>query len=427
MKVMNIALLGFGTVGTGVYNSIKMNSEKIKKELGLEINIKKILVSNTSKKREFEDSSLFTDNLDEIINDDEINIVVEVMGGIDFAKKAILSAFEKRKHVVSANKDLIAVNAKLLYEKAFENNCFFMYEASVCGGIPIIRIINNHLFSEKISEVMGIVNGTTNFILTKMYQKYGLTYETVLSEAKELGYAEADPTADVEGYDAARKIAILSSLCFDTYVGFDDVYVEGITKITPEDVKYAKKFGYNIKLLGISKEHEYGIQAHVYPAFIPHSYQISKVSDAYNAVYLKSNALGSSMYYGKGAGSLPTASAVLSDIVNIIRNINQDIKVEKIDRNFKIKNILSIDEISTKYYIRLSIKSGENIISKITSVFDKLSIKTVEMLVENIEQDLYTVVIITEKTKEIKFKQCIEQIKSIDNNLKIENIIRIED
>ena len=406
MKTVNIALLGFGTVGSGVYEAIRQNNDKYEKTLGLRLEIKKILVSNISKKRDI-DTALLTDNIDEAITDD-IDIVIEVMGGIDFAKKCILTAFSKGKSVVSANKDLIANFGKELYEAADKNKVFFMYEASVCGGIPILRTINEHLSSEQISEVTGIVNGTTNFILTKMYQKYGLTFDTVLSEAQELGYAEADPTADVEGLDAARKVAILASLCFSAYVSFDDVYTEGITKISPEDVKYAKKFDYNIKLLGISKEHQDGIQAHVYPAFIPNTYQISKVNDAYNAVYLKSNILGSSMYYGAGAGSLPTASAVMSDVIDIIK-----------------KQISG--EISCKYYVRFTASTGGGGVSKISSEFAKSNINTLDILTQLRNDGKYTIVVITEKAREKNFRDCIEQIKKNCNDINVENIIRIEE
>ena len=426
MNTFNIALLGFGTVGRGLYEAIQINKDRFASELNAQLNIKKILVSDISKKRaEHIASNLFTDKFDDVLSDD-IDIVVEVIGSIDTAKKYILSAFSKSKHVVSANKDLIAVSAKQLYEEAYKNKCFFMYEAAVCGGIPILRTINSHFLGEKIEELIGIVNGTTNFILTKMYQNHGLSYESVLSEAQDLGYAEADPTSDVEGYDSARKIAILSSLCFSSYLRLEDVYTEGITKITTDDIKYAKKFGYNIKLLGISKENKEGIQAHVYPAFISNDSQISKVSDAYNAIYLKSNLLGSSMYYGKGAGDLPTASAVLSDIVNIIKNINLSVEVEKIDKNFKRKNILSIDEIYTKYYLRISAKSDLNVINEILSIFDDMNINVSEKLSEKIEDDKYNIVILTEKTQEKHLKNSIEKLKQIDD-LKIDNIIRIED
>jgi homoserine dehydrogenase len=425
MKNINIALLGFGTVGRGVFDAINMNNDKYIKQLGVKFNINKILVSDINKKRDI-DTNLFTNSIDEAITD-EIDIVIEVMGGIDFAKKCILKAFENGKSVVSANKDLIANHSKELYESAYKNKVFFMYEASVCGGIPIIRTIEEHLSSEQITEVTGIVNGTTNFILTKMYQKYGLTYETVLSEAQELGYAEADPTADVEGLDAARKIAILSSLCFSAYVEFKDVYTEGITKISTEDIKYAKKFDYNIKLLGISKEHEDGIEAHVYPAFIPNSYQLSKVNDAFNAVYIKSNVLGSSMYYGAGAGSLPTASAVMSDVVDITKKILKGEKVTKIDQYFTTKKILSIEDISSKYYIRMLSNSGNNTVSKVTSTFEKYDIKTLEIITEQRNDDKYNIVIITEKTNEKLFRNCIDNLKNIGNSLVIENIIRIEE
>ena len=425
MKTVNIALLGFGTVGSGVYEAIRQNNDKYEKTLGLRLEIKKILVSNISKKRDI-DTALLTDNIDEAITDD-IDIVIEVMGGIDFAKKCILTAFSKGKSVVSANKDLIANFGKELYEAADKNKAFFMYEASVCGGIPILRTINEHLSSEQISEVTGIVNGTTNFILTKMYQKYGLTFDTVLSEAQELGYAEADPTADVEGLDAARKVAILASLCFSAYVTFDDVYTEGITKISPEDVKYAKKFDYNIKLLGISKEHQDGIQAHVYPAFIPNTYQISKVNDAYNAVYLKSNILGSSMYYGAGAGSLPTASAVMSDVIDIIKKQISGEKPKKIDEFFENKKILSIDEISCKYYVRFTASTGGGGVSKISSEFAKSNINTLDILTQLRNDGKYTIVVITEKAREKNFRDCIEQIKKSCNDINVENIIRIEE
>jgi len=326
--------------------------------------------------------------------------------------------------------DMITDNAGLdtnSKKAADKNKVFFMYEASVCGGIPILRTIKEHLSGEQISEVTGIVNGTTNFILTKMYQKYGLTFDTVLSEAQELGYAEADPTADVEGLDAARKVAILASLCFSSYVTFDDVYSEGISKISPEDVKYAKKFDYNIKLLGISKEHQDGIEAHVYPAFIPNTYQISKVNDAYNAVYLKSNILGSSMYYGAGAGSLPTASAVMSDVIDIIKKQISGEKPKKIDEFFEKKKILSIDEISCKYYVRFTASTGGGGVSKISGEFAKSNINTLDILTQLRNDGRYTIVIITEKAKEKNFRQCIEQIKKNCDDINVENIIRIEE
>ena len=425
MRTINIALLGFGTVGSGVYNAIKSNEETLKKELNANLIIKKILVSDKTKKRaEDINPNIFTDNFTDVITDD-IDLVVEVMGSMDFAKKCILTAFERGKHVVSANKDLIATYGQELYKAAYENNCFFMYEASVCGGIPILRVINNHLFGEKIEKITGIMNGTTNYILSKMYQE-GLEYKDVLSEAQRLGYAEADPTSDVEGYDSARKVAILSSLCFNTYVTFKDVYTEGITNITKQDISYAKKMGYNIKLLGVSKENDGKIEAYVYSAFIPNTCQISNVKDAYNAVYLKSNLLGESMYYAKGAGSLPTASAVLSDIVNIVKNMSLNLPVERLDRNFEKKEILSIDEIFTKYYLRISLKSNIDISLEILSIFENMGIGIVKSIKEDI-QDNNTIIVITEKVKESKIKKCIESLKNLNKNLEIGNMIRIED
>ena len=321
-KVIRAALLGLGTVGTGVYKVLKSQKEEMIPKLGSEIEISKVLVRNLEKAAsKVEDPKILTNNWDDIVNDPEIDIVIELIGGIEPARTYILSALNAGKHVVSANKDLIAVHGKELLDAAEAHHVDFLFEAAVAGGIPIIRPLKECLAGNHMAEVMGIVNGTTNFILTKMTQD-GMEFKDALGLATELGYAEADPTADIEGLDAGRKVAILSSVAFNSRVVFDDVYTEGITKITSKDIKYAKEMGCDIKLLGMAKNTEDGIEAYVCPMLIPSNHPLASVNDSYNAVFVNGDAVENAMFYGRGAGELPTASAVVGDLFDIARNIS---------------------------------------------------------------------------------------------------------
>ena len=286
-NVIKAALLGFGTVGTGVYKVLKNQEKEMSAKIGCKVEIKKILVRNIEKAAaKIEDASLLTSQWDEIINDPEIEIVIELMGGINTAKEYILSALKAGKHVVSANKDLIAVHGHELLDAAHESKVDFLFEAAVAGGIPIIRPLKQCLAGNHMTEVMGIVNGTTNFILTKMTQE-GMEFKDALALATELGYAEADPTADIEGLDAGRKVAIMASIAFHSRVTFDDVYTEGITKITAKDVEYAEEFGDVIKLLGVVHNTEEGIEVAVHPMMIPKEHPLASVRDSFNAFQLK--------------------------------------------------------------------------------------------------------------------------------------------
>ncbi|MBO6204367.1 MAG: homoserine dehydrogenase, partial [Selenomonas sp.] len=299
-KVIKIGLLGAGTVGSGVIKVLEMNRQQITERVGAELMIKKVLVRDCSKVRPFLEGYQVTDNIEDILNDDEIEIVVELMGGLNPAKDYMLRAMEAGKNVVTANKDVVAQFGKEMFAKAEEKDVDFLFEASVGGGIPIITPLKQCLTANQITEIMGIVNGTTNYMLTKMTE-CGSDYDSVLKEAQEKGYAEANPSADVDGLDAARKAAILASLAFNTRVELKDVSVEGITKITPDDIEYAKNLGYVIKLLAVGKEtKEHGVDVRVHPVFLPKEHPLASVNGVFNAIFVKGNAIGDAMFYGQG-------------------------------------------------------------------------------------------------------------------------------
>lgn len=299
MEDIKIAILGAGTVGTGVYKLMNRQKDEMIHKIGRNMSIAKILVRNKNKEREGIDSSLLTDDFKDILNDESISIVVEVMGGIEPAKTYIAEALKRGKNIVTANKDLMASNGHELMELAKENKCDILFEAAVAGAIPIIRPLKQCLAGNYISEIMGIVNGTTNFILTKMTRE-GMEFCDALKMAQELGYAESDPTADIEGYDAGRKIAIMASIAFNTRVTFEDVYTEGITKITAKDIKYAKDMDCDIKLLGVARNTETGIEVKVHPMLIPSSHPLASVNDSFNAVFVHGDAVDDAMFMEGG-------------------------------------------------------------------------------------------------------------------------------
>ena len=314
IPTIKAALLGAGTVGGGVYKLVQRQKDELPYKAGANVEISRILVRNTSKHREGIPDELLTDDWKSIVNDPEIKIVIELMGGIEPARTYLLEAMRAGKQVITANKDLLAEYGDELMEAVTENHCDMLYEASVGGGIPIIHPLKQCLEGNDLTEVMGIVNGTTNYILSKMTGE-GMDYAEALAQATELGYAEADPTADVEGYDAGRKIAIMASIAFHTRVKFEDVYTEGITKITAADIRYAGEFGYVIKLLGVAREQEDGVEVRVHPMLIPATHPLATVNDAFNAVFVHGDAVDDAMFMGRGAGEFPTASAVMGDLI----------------------------------------------------------------------------------------------------------------
>ncbi|MEB5792038.1 homoserine dehydrogenase [Staphylococcus hominis] len=317
MKELNVALLGLGTVGSGVVKIIEENRQQIKDTLNKDIVIKHILVRDTTKKRPINISQYhLTENINEILNDDDIDIVIEVMGGIEPTVDWLRESLKRKKHVITANKDLLAVHLELLENLAEQQGVALKFEASVAGGIPIVNAINNGLNANNISKFMGILNGTSNFILSKMTREQ-TSFEDALAEAQRLGFAEADPTDDVEGIDAARKVVITSYLSFNQVIKLNDVKVKGISKTTLSDINVADKLGYKIKLIGKSTYHHREVNASVEPTLIHKSHQLAAVENEYNAIYVIGDAVGDTMFYGKGAGSLATGSAVVSDLLNV--------------------------------------------------------------------------------------------------------------
>lgn len=425
-KQINIGLLGFGTVGSGVIKVLLENMHDIRQKVGREIVVSKVLVRDMNKKREIPDRCVLTDNVDEILNDKCIDIVVEVMGGEHPAKEYMLRALESGKNVVTANKDVVAKYGKEMFEQAEKHNVDFMFEASVGGGIPIITPLKQCLTANKITDVMGIVNGTTNYMLTKMTNEK-LDYNTVLEEAQMKGYAEADPTADVGGLDAARKIAILSSISFNTRIHLDDVYVEGITAITPEDIEYARELGYVIKLLAVAKAvPDYGIDVRVHPAFIPNGHPLASVNDVFNAIFVKGNAVGETMFYGRGAGEKPTASAVIADIIDIARNIVHETSGKIRCTCFEHKAICPVEKSVSAYYVRLLVEDEPGVLATIAGVFGNNKVSLNSVIQKRRVNGRAEIVLITHEVAEEHIAKASETIKKLKEVTEIRNIIRVE-
>ena len=349
---MNIAILGYGTVGSGVAEVINTNKESIDKRAGHEINIKHVLDLRKFPGDPVEE--ILTDDFDKIINDEEVDIIVEVMGGLEPAYSFVKQALNKGKSVVTSNKELVAKHGASLLQLAKENSVNFLFEASVGGGIPIIRPLNESLTADEIYEITGILNGTTNFILTKMEQE-GRPFEDVLKEAQDLGYAEQNPEADVEGHDSCRKMAILSSLAFGRQVNFEEIPTQGITRVTKEDMDYASKMGYTIKLLGTCKKKGQEIFASVSPVMIPVKHPLAPVQDVFNAILIKGNVIGEVMFYGRGAGKLPTASAVVADIVEASKHKGINIISHW---SKEIVQMMDPKDVPASYFVRVQQKDG---------------------------------------------------------------------
>ena len=426
-KTINIALLGLGTVGQGIVNVLKENNHEISQKVGFPINIKTVLVRNIEKAKAFDASLNLTTDFSDIINDAEINIVVEVMGGENPARQYMLQALQAKKHVITANKDVVALHGREMFEAATAHKVDFMFEANVDRGIPIIRPLKQCLTANKITEVMGIVNGTTNYMLTKMSNE-GMDYTQVLKEAQEKGYAESDPTADVGGLDAARKLAILSSIAFNTKVSLNDVYVEGITKITPDDIKYAKELGYVVKLLAIAKDNvDNGIEVRVHPAFISNKHPLSSVNDVFNAIYINGNAVGEAMFYGRGAGSLPTASAVVADVIDVARNIVHDMSGRILCTCFEDKKIASIDESISSYYIRLLVKDEPGVLALIAGAFGDQKVSLGSVIQKQKLNNQAELVLLTGAISDVNIQKALTNIKSLNVVTEVYNVIRVEE
>lgn len=401
--MIQVAVLGYGTVGSGVVEVIEKNKEEINKKAGEELHIKYILDLRDFPGDPYEDKVVH--DVNQILNDPEVNIICETMGGVrpayDFSKQALL----RGKSVCTSNKELVAAHGPELIRLAKENNCNYLFEASVGGGIPIIRPINYSLTAEKIDSITGILNGTTNYILSKMAAE-GADFKDVLKEAQEKGYAERNPEADVEGYDACRKIAILSSLMTGKNVNFEEIYTEGITQITAADFVYAKALGRSIKLLATSRESDEGFYAMVAPFMIPAEHPLYSVNDVFNAVFVHGNMLGDSMYYGRGAGKLPTASAVVSDVVDCARHIGKTIMCFWDAENMKLTDI---DNIRHRFFVRTKAEFEQ----KAIDIFGLTRVVVADVA------DEYAFV--TEVMTEKEFNEKAEKLGCVLNRIRIED------
>ena len=427
MKEINLALLGFGTVGSGVAVTIRENSRIIEEQLGCKLVIKHVLVRNINK---YKNNNLLkgihlTDSFNDIIEDQSLDIIIEVMGGISPAKEYIFSALKKRISVVSANKDLVSLHGPEIIHMAIEKHVNFSCEASVGGGIPILMPLHQSLATNRIDSIVGILNGTTNYILTQMMET-GQSYDEALKEAQAEGFAEADPTNDVCGFDAARKLAILSSIGFRANVTFEDVIVEGITKISPNDIKYAKEMGYTIKLLTVALRHDNGISLNVYPAFVPRNHPMASVQGSYNAIYVTGNIVDDVMFYGRGAGSLPTASAVMGDVINTAQHIlNGTAGTGMIMTDIKRIPFYSSGKLKNLYYFRLIVEDITGVLAQIASVFSDNDVSIKEVVQKRKTEGAAELVIVTENTMRQNILRVEKSLKVLPCMRKVANIIRV--
>jgi homoserine dehydrogenase len=427
MKPVKVGLLGMGTVGTGVIRIVEGYQEDLQKQVGSPIQIEKVLVQDRSKVRRFDiDANKLTENAWDIIDDPQIDVVVEVMGGIEATKGYILAALERGKHIVTANKDLMALHGTEILSKAAEKGCDVYYEASVAGGIPIIRTLIEGFSSDRITKIMGIVNGTTNYILTKMSQE-GASYADVLKEAQQLGYAESDPTSDVEGLDAARKMAILSTLGFHANVELSDVEVKGISQVSKEDITYGQRLGYEIKLLGIAERQDDLISVSVQPTMVKKTHPLAAVNGVFNAVYVHGEAVGETMFYGPGAGEMPTATSVVADLVAVVKNLKLGVNGQRVFVPYKEKKLKTDEQIASKYYILLHVADKAGVLAKITQVFAEHDV-SLESVVQqpNTTHVNAEIIIITHDASKASMNNVLNHFKSLDVIYDIKSVYRVE-
>ncbi|MCX7770354.1 MAG: homoserine dehydrogenase [Proteobacteria bacterium] len=434
MRMINFGVIGFGTVGSGVVKLFLENQKEIQKRLNFNLNLKKIADPIMKSKEGVEvPQSILTPDAYDIINDPEIDIVVELVGGKTIAKNFIIDAFKNKKHVVTANKALLSEFGYEIFIEASKANCFLGFEASVGGVIPVIRTIKESLAGDKIESIYGIMNGTCNYILTKMVEERK-DFKEALLDAQKKGYAEADPTLDIDGIDAAHKLAILTSLAFGTNVNFKDIYYEGIRDITNLDMDFAADFDYTIKLLGIAKDNGDCIEAKVHPTLIPKDHPLSSVRLEYNAIFVKGIGCGPMLLYGKGAGMMPTASAVLGDIIDCARHIvtNSIGAIPNrgyLDSNLQDKQIRFINEIVSKFYIRLMVVDRPGVLASISGILGKkgISIESVVQKGRAENGEGVPLVIFTHETREKELREALKEIESADYCLGKPLILRIED
>lgn len=425
-ETIEIGLLGLGVVGSGAYRVLQQNKEEIARKVGAEVRVRRIAVRDIHKPRAVNvDRTLLTDRPEDVLDDPRIRIVCELIGGVEPAREYVLRAIRNGKSVVTANKELLAKAGHEPMHLASEMGVDFMFEGAVGGGIPIIQAMKVALAGNTITEVKGIVNGTTNYILSRMTQE-GAEFEDVLREAQAHGYAEPDPTNDIAGYDAQYKIAILSSIAFTSRVDPAQVYTEGITKITAHDIEHAREMGYVVKLLAIGQRvGEDAVQVRVHPALIRQGHPLAATSGAYNAILVRGNAVGDVMFYGQGAGMMPTGSAVVGDIMEVCRNLRLGATGRITCTCFDNKRILPMETVETRYYVRMYVTDRPGTLAAIAGVFGRhdVSIASVRANAERIAEAIW----VTHKVKEANMRGALEELGQIPEVHSVESWLRVED
>lgn len=420
MKPVKVGICGLGTVGGGTFNVLQRNAAEIARRAGRGIEVAQIAARQLNPACELGDTPVL-DDVFAVVNNPDIDIVVELIGGSGVAREVVLQAIANGKHVVTANKALIAVHGNEIFKAASEKGVMVAFEASVAGGIPIIKALREGLAANRIDWVAGIINGTGNFILTEMREK-GRTFGDVLAEAQALGYAEADPTFDVEGIDAAHKLTILASIAFGIPLQFDKAYTEGITRLTTADVNYAEAFGYRIKHLGIARRTEEGVELRVHPTLIPADRLIANVNGVMNAVMVNGDAVGSTLYYGAGAGAEPTASAVVADIIDVVRTLTSDPNNRVPHLAFQADSlsdlpVLAADDVTTAYYLRIHAKDRPGVLAKVASILSEGGINIESIIQKEVEEQdgLVPIILMTHRVRERSMNQAIAAIEALDD------------
>ena len=420
--MIQIAVMGYGTVGSGVVEVLSTNQASIDKRVGEEVRVKYVLDLRDFPGDPVE--SVLVHDFETIVNDPEVKVVVEVMGGVEpaytFTKRCLLAG----KSVCTSNKALVAAHGAELLQIAKDKNLNYLFEASVGGGIPIIRPLKQCLAANHLTEVMGIVNGTTNYILTKMTKDH-MEFADALALATELGYAEADPTADVEGYDAARKVAIMASIAFNSRVTFSDVYTQGITKITAADIAYATEMGMVIKLLGVARNTDTGIEAGVYPMLIPADHPLAGVNDSFNAVFVHGDAVDDAMFQGRGAGKLPTGSAVAGDIFEVARDIVAGSTGRINCTCYKNLRIKPVDEVQNRYFMRMEVEDRPGVLAAIASVFGNNHVSIAQVIQKSVGEGTAELVIITDQVEERHFRDALLVMNEMSIVKEIPSVLRV--
>ncbi len=422
---IKVGLLGLGTVGAGVMKILKMNEEQITRRAGMPVEVKKILVRSLEKERPIKvDASLLTTDPEDILQDPEIDVVVEVMGGVEQTRRYIEKALQNKKFVITANKDLMATAGSELLLLAREHGRNIYYEASVGGGIPLVRPLKHSLGANRIWRIMGIINGTTNYILTQMNLQ-DMDFEEALKEAQLKGFAEPDPSNDLEGLDAAYKLCILAGLSFNSRVRIDDLHIEGINSVDRRDIFYARELGFSIKLLAIGEELDEGVALRVHPTLIPTTHPLAGVFFENNALYVVGDAVGEVMFFGPGAGAMPTGSSVIADLIEVARNLSHHVENGIMEMDFQEKAILPMEELSSAFYLRLHAKDQPGVFASLATAFGDEKVSLDMIIQKRSDEGLAEIVLVTHAVEEKYFNRALGRIQRFPTIKEINSVFRV--